>query len=65
VCVEYEGLAQLVEEKSNKVDKVDILWAMGDFLPEVDSSSNKTVSLAQSSQQPGIELCRLKGKCEM
>jgi hypothetical protein len=31
------GLAQLVDEKSNYIFKVDILWAMGDCLPGVDS----------------------------
>jgi hypothetical protein len=33
------GLAQLIDEKSNSIFKVDILWAMGDSLPGVDSYS--------------------------
>jgi hypothetical protein len=31
------GLAQLVDEKSNLVFKVDLLWAMGDSLSGIDS----------------------------
>ncbi len=38
-ALSMRGLAQLVDEKSNLVFKVDILWALGDFLPGVDSYS--------------------------
>jgi hypothetical protein len=38
-ALSMRGLAQLVDEKSNYVYKVDILWAMGDSLPGIDSYS--------------------------
>ncbi len=36
-ALSMRGLAQLVDEKSNKNFKVDILWAMRDSLSGVDS----------------------------
>ncbi len=38
-ALSIRGLAQLVDEKSNKVFKDDILWAMRDSLSGVDSYS--------------------------
>jgi hypothetical protein len=37
--VNIRGLAQLLDEKSKSLFKVDILWAMDDSLPGVDSYS--------------------------